>query len=181
MQGRKRQPGYFRQLLKYYYLKLVRNEGTPEYIARGVALGLAVGFIVPMFFQVLAVIPLAFLFRAAKVPAVAFTFVTNHFTVFIIYPVQCWIGSYLLMNPLTYGELKVLLRGVVTDPSWQTFKALGIDVGLAFLAGGIFFTLLTAPLSYLLTVKLVCKYREKREKRRLKKERARAKRFAKKL
>ena len=161
---KKRERGSLKPLLRYYMLKLVRNDGTPEYIARGVALGLAVGFVIPMFFQLAVAIPLSFLLRAAKVPAIAFTFVSNHFTVFLIYPVQCWIGSYLIMRPLTYRELEMKLKDVVADPSWATFSALGVDLGLAFLAA-----LLTAVPGYFLTVRLVKRYRAARERRRLKK------------
>ena len=166
---KKRERGSLKPLLRYYMLKLVRNDGTPEYIARGVALRLAVGFVIPMFFQLAVAIPLSFLLRAAKVPAIAFTFVSNHFTVFLIYPVQCWIGSYLIMRPLTYRELEMKLKDVVADPSWATFSALGVDLGLAFLAGGVLFALLAAVPGYFLTVRLVKRYRAARERRRLKK------------
>lgn len=44
----------------------------------------------------MVVIPLAFLLRAAKVPAVAFTFVSNHFSIIVLYPLQCYLGSYLI-------------------------------------------------------------------------------------
>ena len=82
---------------------------------------------------------------------------------------QCWIGSYLIMRPLTYRELEMKLKDVVADPSWATFSALGVDLGLAFLAGGVLFALLTAVPGYFLTVRLVKRYRAARERRRLKK------------
>lgn len=166
---KKKERGSLKMLLRYYMLKIVRNDGTPEYIARGVALGLAVGFIIPMFFQLIVVIPLSFLFRAAKVPAVAFTFVTNQFTVFLIYPLQCWIGSYIVLRPLTYRELETMLKDVIASPSWTTFSAIGIDLGLSFVAGGIFFALLFAPTSYFLAVRLVKRYRAMKERHRMKK------------
>ncbi len=169
VEQKKRERGRLKPLLRYYILKLVRNDGTPEYIARGVALGLAVGFVIPMFFQLAVAVPLSFLFRAAKVPAIAFTFVSNHFTVFLIYPVQCWIGSCLIMRPMTCRELEAMLKDVISEPGWASFSALGIDLGLAFLAGGVLFALLTAVPGYFLTVCLVKRHRAAGERRRLKK------------
>ncbi len=163
-----------RQIFKFYYLKVVRNDGSPEYIARGVALGLAVGFIIPMFFQLMVAIPLSFVLRAAKVPAIVGTFVSNHFTVLVLYPAQCWIGGSLLMKPISYDELTGLLKGVIANPCWATFRELGVDVGGAFFAGGALFALLVATPAYFITIALVKKYRKNREIRR-------ARRVAKRL
>ena len=106
--GRK-QRGSLRKFFTYVYLRMVRSRGTPEYIAGGVALGLAVGLIIPIGFQIAIAVPLAFLLRVAKVPAVIFTFVTNHFTVIFIYPFQCWIGA-LLTGSGYSGSMRSVLR-----------------------------------------------------------------------
>ena len=43
------------------YLKIIRTEGTPSSIARGVSIGLAVGLIIPVGLQTLPAIFLAFM------------------------------------------------------------------------------------------------------------------------
>jgi len=46
-----------RRIVKYYYLKVMRNSGSPEYIARGAALGIFIGFAIPIGFQIAAAGP----------------------------------------------------------------------------------------------------------------------------
>ena len=46
-----------RRIVKYYYLKVMRNSGSPEYIARGAALGIFIGFAIPIGFQIAAAVP----------------------------------------------------------------------------------------------------------------------------
>ncbi len=155
----------FRAVFRYCHLRLVRNAGAPEYIGRGVALGLFVGFFIPICFQIVVVIPLAFLLRAAKVPAVAFTFVSNHFSIIVLYPLQCYLGSYLIFRPFRYAELEARLRQVIVERSWSAFRALGNDVVLSFFAGGLLLGAVAAVAGYWITVRQVRRYREKREAR----------------
>ena len=154
------------ETIRNYYLKLMRTRGTPEYVARGVALGLFIGFFIPLFCQLVIVIPLAFLLRAAKVPAIAFTFVSNHFSVLLIYPLQCWIGSYLIFRPFRYAELHTRLEELLATPSFEAFRSLGTDVALSFFAGGLLFGLLSAVPAYFITIELVEKYRRRKTERR---------------
>ncbi len=154
-----------RAAARYCYLKLMRNAGSPEYIGRGVALGLFIGFFIPMCLQILVVIPLAFLLKAAKVPAVAFTFVSNHFSIIVIYPLQCYLGSYLIFRPFRYAELETRLHQMIVERSWAAFRALGADVVLSFFAGGLLFGIPAAVVGYRITVRQVRRYRARRAAR----------------
>ncbi len=161
---------YFRwQTLRVLYLKLMRHSGTPEYTARGVALGLFVGFLIPMGLQLAVVIPLAFLFKTSKVMAGAFTFVTNHLTVFLIYPVQCYIGSYLIFNPLSYAEVSGKLKALMSGESWREvlteLSRLGLELGLAFFAGGLLFAIISSVLGYFISLQLILRYRARRARK----------------
>ncbi len=146
--------------LAYIYVKLVKQSGAPDYIARGVAIGFMVGMVVPILFQTMVAIPLAFLFKGAKIPAFACTWVTNHATIFIIYPIQCWVGGYLIGNPLTFAKVEKLLETVIEEPHWEAFKALGGQIIGAFFAGGFLFGLLLAIPGYFISLYLVKKHRE---------------------
>ena len=109
-----------------FYLKVMKQDKPAEYTARGVGLGVFVGFFVPFGLQVVVVLPLAILCRAAKIPAVAFTFVTNHFTIFLIFPLHSYIGGWLLGRGMGYSELKQRFSGIVDhqNGTLSAFKAL---------------------------------------------------------
>lgn len=158
----------FRRSIRYYYLKVMRNSGSPEYIARGVAVGIFIGFFLPIGFQSLPAIALAWLLRGAKIPAFLLTFHSNYVTSFFFYPVQCYVGSWLLLNPLHWRMLTEKLHQLVSEPSPRAFFELGTPLVLSFFAGGLFFGLLTAVPGYRLTVRLVIRFREERAKRRAK-------------
>ena len=74
-----------RRLFRYYYNRAVREKGTPEYVARGWAIGMFVGFAVPFGLQLVVSVPLAFLMKGSKLGSVVGTMTTNHFTIFLIY------------------------------------------------------------------------------------------------
>ena len=66
------------------YIKIVREKATPEYIARGWAIGMFYGCLIPFGFQLICSIPTAFLLKGSKIGATVGTFITNHFTIFVI-------------------------------------------------------------------------------------------------
>ncbi len=153
----------------YYYFKLVKQAGTPEYVARGVSLGLVVGFIIPFGLQIITVIPLAILIKAAKIPAITFTFISNQFSIIIIYPLQCVVGSYLIGSPMRYERLEEMLSHVHQAESimrkLQVLFELGKETVFAFFAGGFLFSILTATPAYFISLWLVKRHRLKKELR----------------
>ncbi|MCQ2379159.1 MAG: DUF2062 domain-containing protein, partial [Victivallaceae bacterium] len=78
------------RLIAVYHLT-VRGKGTPEYIARGWAAGVAVGCVIPVFCQLAIAVPLSFLVRGSKIGAILGTFITTPPTAIVIYPIQIWI------------------------------------------------------------------------------------------
>lgn len=149
--------------LGYLYVKLARQSGEPEYIARGVAIGLFIGLFIPFGIQIPIAIVLAFAFKAAKIPAFACTWVTNHFTVFVIYPLQCWIGSYIIGTPLHFKQVEIQLKAVLNELTWTAFKALGTQFVASFFAGGLLFGVLAAIPGYFISLFLVKKFRKLKE------------------
>lgn len=149
--------------LGYIYVKLVKQGGAPDYIARGVAIGFMVGMVIPFGLQVPIAILLAFIFKGAKIPAFACTWVTNHVTVFFIYPVQCWIGSYLIGNPLQLAKVEKQLDAVINERTWASLSALGGQVVASFFAGGFLFGIILAVPGYFISLYWVKKYRVHKE------------------
>ena len=156
------------------YLKIVKAEGTPECIARGVAVGLTVGLILPIGFQTLPALALAFLLKANKVLSWTFTCVSNPASVFILYPIQCWVGSYIVFRPLSLNSFSSRFSSLTEASSLsETFRALGelgADVMIPFFAGGVFFALVSAPIGYVVSRRLVLAYLRRKERLRQKRQ-----------
>ena len=170
MQGNDSRMEKVRRLVRYYYNKAVREKGSPEYIARGWAIGMFIGFAVPFGLQLLVSIPLSFLLKGSKLGATVGTLATNHFTIFIIYPFQCWLGSYLIGNPLSFSEISSGLEEVIKNQDYETLFLLGKELVISFFVGGFLLAFISTPICYYLVKTLVIRYRAAKEKRRLKKQ-----------
>ncbi len=137
-----------KSIWNYLYRKMVNEAGSVDYIARGWALGMLIGCIVPMGLQLLISIPLSFVFKASKIGAGLGTLLTNPLTVWFIYPAQCWLGERLLGGGHDFGTLSTLLADVVENPTLAGLRALGGHLLTAFLLGGVLFALVLTPLTY---------------------------------
>ncbi len=140
-----------------FYLELVRHPGTPESVGRGVAVGLFAAFIVPAGHMLLA-FPLAVLVRGARGVAVLSTWIVNPLTISVVYPVQCYLGSFLIGDPLSYTLIKKLVMNFFDNLSWETAWALGGELIASFLAGGLLLGAITAVIGYFLTIGMVRRY-----------------------
>ena len=158
-----------RRLFRYYYNKAVREKGTPEYVARGWAIGMFIGFAMPFGLQLVVSVPLAFLMKGSKLGAVVGTMTTNHFTIFVIYPFQCWLGSFLIGKPLSFSTIRSQLNEVLENQDYETLFGLGKDLIAAFFIGGFLLAFISTPICYYAVRKMVIEYRLNKEKRRLKK------------
>jgi len=154
------------------YLKLMNHSASPPMVSLGIAIGLFCAFVIP-FGQMALALLLATLLRAAKVPSLLFTWVSNPFTIAIIYPFQCFIGSLLLQKNLSYNVIVELLKDVIRHPSVQSFKGLGTDLIFPFFVGGLALAFLVGGVGYFISLFLIRRFRErKRVKRKKRQERA---------
>lgn len=86
----------WRRRLEYYYWRLVRLQGSPPELARGLAAGVFAGLF-PLFgFQTLLGIALAFVTRGSKIMAIAGTWISNPFTYVPIYAFNLQLGRWVL-------------------------------------------------------------------------------------
>lgn len=83
------------RLFRYLYLRIIRQKGSPEQIAGGVALGTFFGFLLPPGTQMVVMVVLAPLLRCNLVGALAAVWVSNPFTMPFIYSSALPIGSFL--------------------------------------------------------------------------------------
>ena len=83
------------RLLKKYYYKMIRADGSPHAIALGVAIGLFLGTAIPLGQAILALL-FAIVFKANKVVAFAVTWMSNPYTTpscilgFVTWGRGCW-------------------------------------------------------------------------------------------
>ncbi len=153
---------YLRRKWLALYGKIVREKAPPEYIARGWAIGMFCGCFIPFGIQLMVSIPAAFILKGSKVGAVLGTLLTNHFTIFFIYPVQCYVGSRLLGGTLSYDAVRAALDGVLHEESYEALMRIGAELVTAFFLGGALLTVVMTPLTYYAVKKLVVHYRLKK-------------------
>ncbi len=123
--------GLFRQ---YFIDPFVGSTNPPWFDARGIAVGLAVGFGVPVGAQLAVMGLLRAVFRYNTVIAFAFSWVNNPFTMIPMYYGYYWVGSFLLGKPVALtGEMfqQMMAPIVHADHFWQSiqeFMYLGWDI-----------------------------------------------------
>ena len=162
----KTKPGRIRRYFKFLYSKIVRTPGTPEYIARGWALGVFVGCFIPVFCQLIVAVPLSFVFRCSKIGAAGGTFITTPPTAVFIYPLQVWVGIRLMGGSLTLAEIKEATAALVNNGDYQSFISMSGEIIAAFFAGGFAWGLIMTPLAYYGVKHLVIRYRRMRDEKR---------------
>lgn len=179
----------WRKRLGRQYIRVIAQEATPHSIALGASIGVFIGLLIPMSFQLLIALPLAWLFKASKIAAALFTLITNPVTVFVIYPFQIYVGNFLLTGKGLSQERIQIIFAELTDlfalPDWGTLLTfqwwgdylvrwgeLITGVGLMeivlpfFVAGFLFGVILAIPLYFIMLV-VVKKYHKMRKQHRL--------------
>ncbi len=150
---------------KRLLVRILREKASPAFIARGWSIGMFYGCVIPFGLQLVLSIPTAMIMHGSKVGAVLGTLITNHFTIFIIYPVQCWLGNRLLGGDLSYGHITAALKEVVSERSWDSVLQLGGDLMSAFFLGGFILAAIMVPLTYFGIYKFVVFHRARKEAR----------------
>ena len=145
--------------------QILREEASPEFIAKGWAIGMFYGCAIPFGFQLVLSIPTAIVLKGSKIGATVGTFITNHFTIFVIYPVQCWMGNRLLGGHLSYANIRHALRDVVAEQSWEAVLQVSGELLEAFFVGGLLLAAVFTPLAYFGVRAYVRRHRARKEER----------------
>ena len=154
-----------RKRFRYLYIRLIKLKGSPDYIARGVAIGFFIGFLIPIGFQMVIALFLAWIFKASKIPALACTWITNHVTVIFIYPVQCYIGAKIVGISLSFHQVEDILKDLIEKRDWASFSSLGMDIIIAFMVGGALFGIISGVISYFAAYGIIASHRNRVEVR----------------
>ncbi len=152
---------WFKKKFLLLYVRIVREKRPSEFIARGWAIGMFIGCAIPFGFQLIIAVPLSFLLKGSRIGATVGTFITNPFTIFIIYPAQSWVADRLFLGGnLSYDRLTGM------EWTYESVKALGAEALGAFLLGGLLLALIMTPLTYFMVLRLVRRHRERAERNR---------------
>lgn len=149
---------HWKRKLICLYAKIVRDDGSPSYIARGWAIGMFIGCVIPMSAQLVISIPLSFVLRGSKIGAALGTFITNPVTVLFIYPAQCWVGNKIIGGDLTWEATEKAAGG---SSSW-IFPVSCISAATliaSFFIGGFLLAAVCTPITYFGVYHLVVRYR----------------------
>ena len=134
---------------RYYYLRLLRLDGQPVYIARGLACGVFAGCFPWFGLQTIIGVLLAILGRGNKLAAVAGTWISNPLTYVPIFAFNYNIGKFILGNHTSESlqlDLESSLSSLI-DLGWSVFFTLFLG---SFVVG-----LVAAIVTYFLSLRLI--------------------------
>ena len=146
------------------YVKMVSEKATPQFIAKGWAIGMFYGCLIPFGFQLVLSIPTAFALKGSKIGATLGTLITNHFTIFVIYPVQCYVGNRIIGGSLSYAEVQKAMADLLKNQDYSTLLGMSVDLVVSFFVGGALLTAIMTPLTYF-GVKALVIARQNRKKK----------------
>ncbi|MCT7957728.1 DUF2062 domain-containing protein [Laspinema palackyanum] len=148
---RKRPGSRWHRFWRYYFWRLVRQKGSPEFLARGLAAGVFAGLF-PLFgLQTIIGVTLAILFRGNKWMAVAGTWVSNPLTYGPIFWLNFEVGQWLLKSHEEFDMERL--------KSTKALLEVGADFVLTLFVGCVVMASLSAFLSYFFGIKLIRRWR----------------------
>lgn len=142
------------------YLKILRIDDPPERIARGAAIGVAMGVFPTFGLGILLSIAAAFILRANKAASVLGSFIMNPVTSPFFWTASLVAGSLLTGKDYSTLYANMTEHGLLSGAGEAT---------LVFMAGNIIITAVTTLASYYLVKNAIIRHRINKEKKRLKK------------
>jgi uncharacterized protein (DUF2062 family) len=154
---------------------LIRLRGSPQAIARGIAIGMVVAFTPTIGFQMLIVLGIATLLNANRPVSIVPTWLTNPFTIPPVYAFTYYLGSFFWPGP-ELASVTRAMRAAAKELESLDFLALraqvgvfldlGLDVFMPMWIGGLIVGAIAAAIAYPLTLRTVVRLRERRARRR---------------
>lgn len=153
---------WLKKRLSTLYYRIVRERKSAEFIARGWALGVFIGSVMPFGIQIYIALPLSILLKGSKVGALTGTLISNPLTIIFLYPWQCWIGSRLLGRNISLADVTTAMKEVISQQDWSSLSKLSGHLVTSFFAGGLILAAIATPLAYFIVLTLVRNYRRVR-------------------
>ncbi|MEB3340196.1 DUF2062 domain-containing protein [Okeania sp.] len=153
----KNKPPKFYRYGQYLYWRFIRMRETPEYIARGLAVGVFAGLFPIFGFQTIVGVALATLFRGHKVVAAVGTWVSNPLTYLPIYAINFQVGQWLLKSQEQFVPASILSFSELIQYGTKFVTSLFLGCLVMGIISGIF--------SYFVGLKLIHFWRSDRRKK----------------
>lgn len=150
-----------KRLMRFNYLRILRLKTSAHSIALGAAFGIFVGFLPIIPFQAITVLTMAVIFRANKIAAFSFTFISNVANMIPFYTMLYMVGSWVLPFAHVKFDPKHLELMEMIKVGW--------DLVLVMSVGGLVLGIPGSVTTYFVMRRLVLLYRRRRAIRLLKK------------
>lgn len=149
----------FNRRIRLVYLKLLRLQGHPEVVAKGLAVGVFAGCFPFFGIQSLIGLFLATIFRGSRVAALAATWISNPLTYVPLYVFNYKIGKLLL------GIEDTVLPTLDLE-SFTAFKELGSVFAVTLLTGSFVVGTILSVITYFYGLAILERLHDRRVKRR---------------
>lgn len=150
-----------RRRARHIYRRTVREKASPEFIAKGWAIGMFYGCLAPFGLQICLSIPTALWLRGSKTGAIFGTLITNPVTIVFLYPMQCYVGLHCMGSNHSYHAIEGALANVLQEQNWHALSGIGWELIAAFFLGGALLACIMTPLCYYGIRFLVIRHRDK--------------------
>ncbi|PLX96211.1 MAG: DUF2062 domain-containing protein [Desulfuromonas sp.] len=132
--------------VKLNLLRFIRLRGTPDEVAKGMALGIFIGMTPTFGMQMVIAVFFAFLLRENKLAAVLGVWVTNPVTAPFIYALEYETGRLLLGMPRI---------GLPTTFDFDALQHLSSSVLIPLCAGSLLYGVICAGIAYAVTLRAI--------------------------
>jgi hypothetical protein len=155
---------------RFYYLKFLRLRGEPDYLAKGVALGVFIGITPTIPLHTALILALAFPLRASKISSLlASWLVSNPLTFAAQYYFSWRLGNLLLPGSLGWHKINHVLGIIREGASFMEIihqiATLGTKAIFAMVLGGSLLALPFTVIGYYLSLNFFKKIAERRQRR----------------
>ena len=144
-----------------YFHNLLTLDLTSHKISQSLAVGIFIGLTIPMGLQMIAVLPLVFLFRCNLPLACGATLISNPFTILPIYITAVFIGERVTGIKISLREINY----VINNPTINNFWNIGYNTLMVLVSGTVVIGMVFSVLVYYLALHLITKHREKIKQR----------------
>lgn len=153
----------------YILLRLKRLQGTPEFIARGFAFGVAINYWPILFTHLIGGFLLCRLFKGNLIAMFIGTLLGNPWTFAIVYPLSYKLGKVFLglrphHNPSAIDSADEILARIWPIHSWGQLEIAFYDMILPMIIGGFLLAIPSALAGYYIVRNTVRVYRAQRRK-----------------
>jgi len=152
-------PSKIKEKLRKLYHQIIDINDTPEKIALGMAIGIALGILPTFGMGIILAIGLAFLLKANRLSAILGTVIANP-----------WIAPFFWMTSYAVGWLLLGRGWADLQAEWELYKnnakslgeLIGKDILLPYIIGNVILTAIFTITGYMITLKLVRIYKKRK-------------------